>query len=444
MPRPDPARLLAAERLLRVEEEGAFVARLGIDREGAAPEAERRALALVAGVSRWRRWLDWSLQQFLRQPFASLDVELQQALRIGAFELLIEEKPAHAAVSEAVDVAQALLHKGAAGLANAVLRKLARARDAGALAEPASGDEALDLATRLSHPTWLTRRWLDRYGADATRALLDADNAIPRYSLRANRLSTTPEALHDALLAAGADPERSRWSDDLLTVERLGPAIQGGLLARGEAAVQDEAASLVVRVLDPQPGESILDGTAAPGGKAIYAAERMGNQGRVVAVDLHANKTRLIGTAAEAHGATIVEPLATNLITWDSAETYDRVLLDAPCSGTGVLGKRADMRWRRMPEDLRDLTDLQDRLLNAAAARVRPGGLLVYSTCSLEPEENESRVAAFLDRHPEFSHEPIGGEVPDAMRTPEGNYAALPHVHGTDGAFAARLRRSQP
>ena len=440
MSRIDPARRLAVQRLLRVEEDGAFVARLGGERDD---DAERRALALVAGVSRWRRWLDWSLDRYLRRPIASLDAPLRQALRIGAYELLVEEKPAHAAVSEAVSVARAFTNKGSAGLVNAVLRKVAAARDAGDPFEPASGDAADDLATRHSHPTWMVRRWRRAWGDDATRALLEADNAIPRYTLRANRLATTPEALLEDLRAAGAEPEPSIWAGDAITVGRLGPVLKAGMLARGACAVQDEAAVLVVGVLDPQPGESVLDGAAAPGGKAIYAAERMQNRGRVVAVDLHKAKTDLIRTAAEAHGASIVEPLAADLRTWETDETFDRVLLDAPCSGTGVLAKRADLRWRRTPEDLAELTALQDALLDAAARRVRPGGLLVYSTCSLEPEENEERVAAFLARTPDFEHEPVGEAVPDVMRTPEGNYAALPHVHGTDGAFAARLRRSR-
>ena len=441
---PDPARLRAAERLLRVEEDAAYVARLsasgdpepenGGAREGA--DAERRAVALVAGVTRWRRWLDWSLARHLRRPLAELDAPLRQALRIGAFELLVEGKPAHAAVGEAVGVARAMLHKGAAGLANAVLRKLARQRPP----EPQTGDLADDLAVRYSHPTWMVRRWLARWGEGDTRALLEANNRVPRFALRANPLTTTPEALTETLREAG--PLASEHVPGMVTVERLGVALRTGAVARGEAAVQDEAAALVVRVLDPQPGESILDGAAAPGGKAIAAAEAMGDTGRVVAVDVSAAKTQLVRRAARAHCATIVEPLAADLADLGPGEGFDRVLLDAPCSGTGVLAKRADLRWRRSPEALGELAALQDRLLDAAARHVRPGGLLVYSTCSLEREENEDRVTAFLARHAGFAAEPVGALVPPSFRTPAGHYQALPHVHGTDGAFAARLRRA--
>ncbi|MEL6614633.1 MAG: 16S rRNA (cytosine(967)-C(5))-methyltransferase RsmB [Bacteroidota bacterium] len=436
---PDPARLRAVHRLLRIEEDGAFVSRVN---EPTGADVERRAIALVAGVTRWKRWLDWVLAQYVRQPLASLDPELRESLRLGAFELLVEEKPAHAAVGEAVGVTRALLHTGAAGLANAVLRKVARARDEERPLAPETDDLANDLAVRHSHPTWMVRRWLARWGEDATLALLRAHNTVPTFSLRVNPLRTTPEAAMDTLAERGAEPALSRWASGVVTVRRLGPALQSALVARGHLAVQDEAAALVVRVLDPQAGEAILDGAAAPGGKAIAAAEWMGNEGRVVAVDVNEAKTRLIATAAEAHGTTIVEPLAADLQSFEPGEMFDRVLLDAPCSGTGVLAKRADLRWRRSPEALADLARLQDDLLDAAARLVRPGGLLVYSTCSLERDENEDRVDAFLLRHPEFTHEAVGETVPEEMRTPEGNYTALPHVHGTDGAFAARLRRS--
>jgi 16S rRNA (cytosine967-C5)-methyltransferase len=311
-----------------------------------------------------------------------------------------------------------------------------------ALPTPATGDAADDLAVRESYPTWLVRRWLDRYGEAETLALLQADNAAPAYSLRVNRLKTTVEALGERLSALGVGWRPSAYLDDFVVVERLQPVIRAGLLDEGVCAVQDEAAGLVVRVLDPQPGERVLDGAAAPGGKAVYAAQRMHDRGEVVAVDLHEARTALVRKAAEAQGVTIVHAIAADLRTFEPRSLFDRVLLDAPCTGLGVLAKRADLRWNRREEDFAELTALQDDLLDAAARHVRPGGLLVYSTCTLEPEENAVRVAAFLRRHPEFQREPVGDRVPEAMRTLEGDYATLPHRHGTDGAYAARLRHA--
>ena len=447
---PRSARALAVERLLRVEADGAFVARLGADRRGERqPDAEtaRAASDYVGGVTRQRRWLDFLLDRYARGDLGALDPELLQTLRVGAYDLVIRETAPHAAVNEAVETARALLHRGAGGFANAVLRALARALRDGALPEPATGDRADDLAVRHSYPTWMVRRWLAAWGESAAVRFLVAGNAPPRYALRARGGA---EELMDRLAALGAGPERSRWLDDFVTVDRLQPVLRAGLLAEGACAVQDEAAGLVVRVLDPRPSEAVLDAAAAPGGKAVYAAQRMAAQGgadrdgagRLVALDVSEAKTALVAEAARAQGVgDRVETVAADLTTWAPPRPFDRVLLDAPCSGTGVLAKRADLRWNRSPESLAELAALQDRLLDAAAGAVRPGGLLVYSTCSVEPEENDDRVAAFLARHADFAAEPVGALVPEPMR--DGDvYRALPHVHGTDGAFAARLRRA--
>lgn len=436
MPAP-PVRDLAVQRLLRVEADGAFVARLG--GQGVPADVARRASDYVAGVTRQRRWLDFLLDQFYRGDLAVLDPVLLQVLRLGAYDLVVRGAPPHAAVNEAVDSAKRLLHRGAAGLTNGVLRALVRARTDGGLPVPETGDAADDLAVRYSHPTWMVRRWLARYGPEATEALLVSDNTPARYALRVTAGAAGRDDLLARLDAADADPAPSAWLDDFVTVGRLQPVLRGGFFKDGSCVVQDEAAGVVVRVLDPQPGEVVLDGAAAPGGKAVYAALRMGDEGAVVAVDVSEAKTALVEKAARVQGIEIVEATVADLAAWDDPRRFDRVLLDAPCSGTGVLAKRADLRWNRAPEDLDGLAALQDRLLDAAAERVRPGGLLVYSTCSLEPEENDDRVAAFLERHSVFTLEPVGDTVPSSMA--DGPvYRALPHVHGTDGAFAARLR----
>ncbi len=437
------ARVLAVQRLLRVEDDGAHVARLA---DGAHdPDVSRRAVDYVAGVTRQKRWLDFVLARFVRGRLQDLDPELLQVLRIGAYDLLVREVAPHAAVNEAVETAKLVLHRGAAGLANGVLRALDRAQRAGPFPEPASGDLADDLAVRFSHPTWTVRRWLARWGEDATRAFLAASNAPGQFTLRLPAAAGARAESLRRLAEAGVTAEPSPWSDDFVSVDRLQPVLRSGLLDEGAVAVQDVAAGLVVQVLDPQPAERILDAAAAPGGKTVYAAQRMGDRGEVVGLDVSEAKVGLIAGAARRHGLSSVRAVRGDLTTWtDDAPTdarFDRVLLDAPCSGTGVLAKRADLRWRRSPQALAELTTLQDTLLDAAARHVAPSGLLLYSTCSVEPEENDDRVAAFLDRHPDFSQGPVAPLVP--ADTIDGLvYRALPHVHGTDGAFAARLHRS--
>ena len=434
---------MAVQRLLRVEHDGAHAARLT---DGAVPaETSRQAVRLVAGVTRMKRWLDFVLGHFYRGRLRDLDPELLQVLRIGAYDLLVRETAPHAAVDQAVEAAKALLHRGAGGLANGVLRAVDRARRAGALPAPDSGDLADDLAVEFSHPTWAVRRWLERWGQADTRAFLTATNEGGRYTLRCTAGREGVPDLIETLAALGVEAEPARWADDFVAVDRLQPVLRGGLIEQGVCAVQDQAAGLVVRVLDPQPGEAVLDGAAAPGGKAIGAALAMGDRGRVVALDVSEAKARLVRQSAERQGAGIVAAVVGDLTDWrggtsaSATPRFDRVLLDAPCSGSGVLAKRADLRWRRSPQALAELVELQDRMFDAAAGRVRPGGLLVYSTCSVEPEENQDRVQAFLARHPSFSLDPARPFVPAEMA--DGPYyRALPHRHGTDGAFAARLR----
>ncbi|MDX1530609.1 MAG: transcription antitermination factor NusB, partial [Rhodothermales bacterium] len=292
---PKPARERALERLLRIED-GAFIGRTG-DAEAAAdegPEAareERQAAEYVAGITRQRRWLDYLIAHYYRGDFGLMEPALKETLRIGLYDVLFLRTPPHAAVHEAVELAKRAVRPQAAKLVNGLLRTVLRERDR--LPEPDTGKPERDLAVRHSHPTWLVRRWLRRYGEEATQALLRIDNARPRYALRVNPLKTTPEDLGERLTELGVEWEPSRYLDDFLAVDALQPVLRAGLFEEGLCAVQDEAAGLVVRLLDPQPGETVLDGAAAPGGKAIYAALRMQNRGRVLAVDLYPQRVDL-------------------------------------------------------------------------------------------------------------------------------------------------------
>lgn len=437
------ARALALARLLRIEGEGAYAGLVDGNTADGDPREERLASEYVAGVTRQRRWLDFLIAHFYRGDADALEPKLRQILRIGLYDILFLRTPPHAAVNEAVELAKRHVRPKAGGLVNGLLRAALRSLDA--LPEPATGDAARDLAIRTSHPTWITRRWLDRYGEADARALLEIDNARPTYALRVNTLRLSPEAIGERLDALDVEWRPSAYLDDFVLVDQLQPVLRAGLLDAGLCAVQDEAAALVVRVLDPQPGETVLDVAAAPGGKALYAAIRMDDTGRVLAYDVHPSRADLVRSSAAAHGLEIVEVGVADLrdlAAQPDPPMGDRVLLDVPCSGLGVLAKRADLRWRRTPEEIGDLVDLQDELLDAAARLVRPGGLLVYSTCTTEPEENAERVTAFLSRHGTFSRERVDGLVPEAFVTAAGDFAALPHVHGTDGAFAARLRRT--
>ncbi len=433
---------MAVDHLVRVEEHGAYVGRLPVPPE-LSPQDRRFVTELVAGVTRWRRWLDFVITESARRSVEDLEPALRQIVRVGAYEILEGLAPDYAAVHESVELAKKLIRPGAGKLVNAVLRKVAAVKDNPP--EP-RGPAAEKMAISFSHPDWLVRRWLDRYGDVGTLRLLDHNNRRPTYSLRVNTLVTDSNEVRARLEGVGVNVAQSPYLDEFLRVDSVQRVIEEGLLADGSVAVQDESAGLVVRVLDPRPDEIVLDSCAAPGGKLSYCCDRMQNRGRLIAVD--ASSARLDATRRSmlALGCDTVEfhaADATNLVAILGDVRPNRVLVDAPCTGLGVLAKRPDLRWRRRPSDIPELTFLQDQLLDAAAAVVRPGGLVVYSTCTIEPAENEDRVRDFLGRHDNFGTESVASLVPRDFVTAEGFYAALPHVHGIDGAFAARLRRNR-
>lgn len=436
-----PSRYLALEHLERVAHDEAFVERLNAD--DADDRTRRQARELVAGVTRQRRWLDFVLGAAYNGDFDSVESRLRHILRLGLYELLFQSTPTRAVVHQYVELAKQTLRPGAGDLANALLRTIDRDREH--IPDPDTGDRAEDLAIRYSHPTWMVRRWLDRFGREETTELLEWNNRRPMHSIRINTLRVSRDEVTSWLDDNDVVSTGSPYLDDYLRLRRLQPILTGGLLDDGRVAVQDESAGLVVQLLDPKPGETLIDGCAAPGGKTMAAATRMQGDGRILAVDSNESRLKLVDEAAKTYGvAEIIETEAADLRAVADRPTppqANRVLLDVPCSGMGVLSKRADLRWQRSPEDLEELTALQDELLEAGAALVEPGGLLVYSTCTIEPEENEHRIEQFLDRHSGFDLESVKTYVPDEAVSESGFFTTLPHRHRTDGAFAARLRR---
>lgn len=436
-----PARSVALDHLERVARDEAFVERLEVD--DADDRTRRQARELVAGVTRQHRWLDFVLARAYNGEYDDMEVRLQHILRLGLYEMLFQSTPTRAAVHQYVELAKQALRPGAGNLVNGVLRSIDRQRDE--LPTPSTGDPAEDLGIRYSHPTWMVRRWIDRFGTDETTELLQWNNRRPLYSVRVNPLRTSREEVEAWLDEHEVVYTRSPFLDNHLRLKRLQTVIQGGLLDEGHLAVQDESAGLVVRLLNPEPGETILDGCAAPGGKTLATAVEMEGSGHIHAVDTNEQRLRLVEESAAAHEvADVIDVEFADLravAERSEPPRADRVLLDVPCSGLGVLAKRADLRWQRDPTDLDSLVELQDELLDAGARLVRPGGLLVYSTCTIEPVENEDRVEAFLARHDNFELESANGYVPDDVVSSRGFLRTLPHRHRTDGAFAARLRR---
>lgn len=436
---PESLREQAILELDHIEVQGGYV---GLSRRGRLgdPAFERRLTDLVSGVTRWKRWLDFQINSFHSAGGEGLEPTVRMILRVGVYELLLTSVPVHAAINENVNTAKKLVGRRVTGLVNGLLRNVDRNRSS--LPEPASGDEADDLAVRFSHPTWMVRLWLSRYGREDTIQLLEHDNERPVYGIRV-RSDKKSEAI-GALTDAGVSTQASTYLDDFVRVSTMQSVLRSGFIERGQGLVMDEGAGGVVRIVDPQPGERILDACAAPGGKSLYMADMMGDTGIITSVDLNERRLGLLASEADRLGIGIIHTVTGDLRELGLEELgieYDRVLLDVPCSGFGVLAKRADMRWRRSKEDLNDLVILQYGLLCSAARFVAPGGWLVYSTCTLEPEENKCLVERFLEENRDFVLEPIKDHVDARLITADGYYESLPFRHGIDGAFAARLKR---
>jgi 16S rRNA (cytosine967-C5)-methyltransferase len=431
---PTVARQAALEAMARFREGELGDRALDLATQGMEPRERAWTQELVYGTFRLRGRIDHVLNGFARDGIDSLDPDVLDVLRLGAYQLLeMGSVPPYAAVSQSVELVRMAGQPRAAGLVNGILQNMQRRPN---FRFPDFGaDPAASLETWGSHPRWLVERWIDRWGAEDARALVEADNLRPELYIRP--LGVSMEDARARLGEAEIGSEPVAFAPDSLRI--LPPATAAEALAAVPAVVQDPAAALVVRYADVPQGADVIDLCAAPGGKALGLAERAG---RVAAADLSARRMRRVRENAvrvgwgDRVGAVVADGRHPPF------RAVDVVLLDAPCTGTGTFRRHPDGRWRVSPDDLQSLARLQDELLGAAAGLVRPGGLLVYSTCSLEPEENELRIERFLAGRPGWAMEPPAGAVDASLLDDAGRLCVLPQRQGVDGAFAARLRRA--
>lgn len=441
----DKARALAMRVLYAVHEEGAYanVALAEALRGARLGDMDRRfATELVYGAVKAGETLDWILARYASRPLEKMPPYVRAALRLGIFQLFFLDKiPAAAVCNESAELMKRYGHAGTVRFVNAVLRAAAREPERARFPEE---DAALRLALSAQHPLWLVRRWIRLFGREETERLCAFDNLPAVLSLRANTLRTTREALLARLAAEGAEARASVWSPEGLLCTAHGALDAFPPLREGLCQAQDESSMQVAHVLAPKPGEFILDLCSAPGGKTTHIAALMKNEGRVLALDIYEKKLARVAENAKRLGVSIVETRCLDgRRAGDSyPEAANRVLVDAPCSGLGVLRRRPDARWRKSEREIAKLPALQGALLESAARAVRRGGVLVYSTCTMEPAENERVVRAFLAAHGEFSLEPAGAYLP--VRPSAAEMVQLyPQRDGTDGFFIARLRRRE-
>lgn len=398
------------------------------------------ATRLCFGVLQNRMLIDWYLTAFCNSPLHKLDLKVLCALRVAVYQLLFLDKiPPSAAVNEAVNLTKKhCKNPRAAGMVNGILRAFLRQDK---LTEPTGRDEIETLSIQYSHPRWLIEEFVSVLGSDSTKALLRADNDQPPITAQVNITKATIGQVVDSLAAEGVSAEPHSWLPDCLVladtgnIERL-QAFQNGLFY-----VQDCAARLAATAADIKPGQRVLDCCAAPGGKSFAAAIDMENSGELISCDIHPHKIKLLEAGRDRLGLDVITPKLQSASEFveEWANSFDTVITDVPCSGLGIIRKKPDIRYKE-PDPLKELPKIQRSILENCSAYVKPGGMLIYATCTLLRRENEDVVLDFLGNHSEFTLETLGLEVCGGEQS---MLTFWPHIHGTDGFFIAKLRKKE-
>jgi 16S rRNA (cytosine967-C5)-methyltransferase len=441
-------RLAAFEVLLRIDKERSY-ADILIDRElsGDSLKGPDRGLftELIYGVLRRRGTLDHIIRQFSTQRLEKLERSVLLLLRLGLYQLFyLDRVPVSAAVNETVKMAKVLAPR-ASGFINAVLRNADRGRDSITYPD-IEKDPASYLAAFYSHPLWLTRSWIDQLGFTEAELLAKAMAEPPATTIRTNTLRICRDELISRLEAEGVECEAAQFSPLGIRITLSGSVARLQSFKDGLFMVQDESSQLAGLFLDPQQGENILDACAAPGGKATEIAQLIADNGRITACDVIPRKLRLVEENAVRLGISCIRTLVLDVakpLKGVKEHQFDRILLDAPCSGLGVIRRNPEGKWWKSPADVTDLARVQRGMLENLAPYLRPQGTILYATCSTTREENEATIAGFLEAHDDFALVNLRSEFPEQSElfTEQGFFRAWPHRHGMDGFFAARLTK---
>ena len=410
-----------------------------IRRDGLSGADAALCSRIVYGVLQNQLLLDHYISAYCSQKPDHLQPPLLDILRIGAYQILFLDKiPDSAAVNESVELAKMFKRGQAAGLVNAVLRKISKNKEN--LPEIPGQNPERTLSIRYSHPRWLVKRLLSVLGVEETEKFLAANNDVAPMTVQVNPMKTSAEKLTAELTEAGVTVKSHAWVPDCLELSGTGDLTALRAFREGDFMVQDPAARLVSLIADVKPGQRVLDVCAAPGGKSFSAAFAMGNQGSIQSCDLHENKLKRVRESAERLGITCIEaaPADGRVFKPEWENAFDVVLVDAPCSGLGIIRKKPDTRYKKADE-LFALPVIQTAILENAARYVAPGGTLVYSTCTILPEENEQVSDAFLAEHPEFSRESF--TLPEPVGKTDGRLTLWPQRHDTDGFYICRMTR---
>lgn len=432
---------IAVKMLNRIDRTDAYLEKL-LENELKSSELKGPDKALlyeiVHGVVRWSGRIDWILNSFYKGQLSKCVSNVKNALRVALYQILFLDKvPDYAAVNEAVEFIKQIQGQKSADLINAILRNVIRNKTQ--LRYPDPEEDLVEyLSIYYSHPAWMVKRWLGRYGKEATKALLSANNEKPAVTIRINTLMTNIEQMKCLLDQAGLKYEEGKFLPEFLRLKSMANLTDWEYFRKGYFTIQDESTGLACRLLDVEPGMRVLDLCAAPGGKTSYIANLMNNEGEIVAIDKFESRLKILIKNMERLGLKNIRPVEADALSIVD-EKFDRVLLDAPCSGLGTLSKKPDIKWKRDISEIRKLNVIQSELLEKAGSLVKAGGALVYSTCTIEPEENYEIIKKFLENNPGFVFGSSNFCFPEELKDGNNCIQSLPHIHRIDGAFSCRL-----
>ena len=439
------ARMLAVKILNRYDRSDSYIDKLlahALNNEKLIQQDKALLTELVNGVVRWRARLDWILTGFYYGDYQKCLNLVKNAMRIALYQMtFLNRIPTPAAIYESVEIVKIIQGEKTAGIVNGVLRNIARNIDNIRYPDKGLEDESYFYSIYYSFPKWMIKKWIDRYGSENALNLINYYNTRPYVPIRVNTLKTLPEEIIEIFETHKVAFRKIKYEEDSLLLDSPRYDIsQSEIFRNGLITIQDPSATISAKLAQPKPDDLVFDLCAAPGGKSFVIAELMNNKGKIIAMDKHSSKLRFIKEGAERLGIDIIETVEADATNFEYSQLADVVFVDAPCSGLGTLSKKIDIKWKREPEDIPILVNLQKQIIDNAVKLVKIGGVLLYSTCTIEPEENDDNIKYLLEKYPNYEVDPAEKYIdPELCRN--GYYSTIPHIHGIDGAFAARLIR---
>jgi 16S rRNA (cytosine967-C5)-methyltransferase len=436
------ARHLSVKILNRYDRSDSYIDKLvhqALKNEQLIPQDKALLTELVNGVIRWRAKLDWVLTGFYHGDYQKCLNLVKNAMRIALYQIMFLNRiPVPAAIYESVEIVKRIQGDKTAAIVNGVLRNIARNLENIRYPER-NEDETYYYAILHSHPKWMVKRWIERYGIENTEILMRFNNQRPYVAVRVNTLKVNIDEIKSIFTQHNIVYRQTPYLLESLLLDSPKYDVSASELFRsGKIAIQDPSASLAAKLANPQPGDLVIDLCAAPGGKSFFLAELMINTGKIIALDKHQSKLRFITEGALRLGLDIIEVTDGDATDFKSNEKADIVFADVPCSGMGTISKKPDIKWKRELEDIHMLMQMQRQILTNAAKLVKINGAVIYSTCTIEPEENRKNIEWFLANNPDFELEDASKYLPSEVCS-DGYYESMPYIHGLDGAFAARL-----